>query len=101
MSPVERLDHVGVTVDDLEAATAFFLKLGIEQERKSQIVEGDWVDSVVGRHGVRAEVVMLQAPNGGGTRLELKQVSQTRRRTRTASCASQPAGTAQHSLRSR
>ena len=68
MSPVQRFDHVGVIVDDLEAVTAFFLKLGLEQEGHSQIVEGDWVDTVVGLHDVRAEVVMMQAPTGRGSR---------------------------------
>jgi catechol 2,3-dioxygenase-like lactoylglutathione lyase family enzyme len=73
VSPVQRFDHVGVTVDDLEAVTAFFLKLGLEQEGQPQIVEGDWVDTVVGIHDVRAEVVMLQAPNGS-TKLELSKL---------------------------
>lgn len=68
MSPVQRFDHVGITVDDLEAVTAFFLALGLEREG-SAIVEGDWVDTVVGLDEVRAEIVMLQAPDGG-TRLE-------------------------------
>ena len=70
MARVERFDHVGVTVDDLEAVTAFFLNLGLEQEGQSQIVEGDWVDRVVGLNDVRVEVVMLRAPDGG-TKLEL------------------------------
>jgi catechol 2,3-dioxygenase-like lactoylglutathione lyase family enzyme len=70
MARVERFDHVGVTVDDLEAVTAFFLNLGLEQEGQSQIVEGDWVDTVVGLNDVRVEVVMLRAHNGG-TKLEL------------------------------
>jgi len=68
MSPVQRFDHVGITVDDLEAVTAFFLELGLEREG-SAIVEGDWVDTVVDLDDVRAEIVMLQAPDGG-TRLE-------------------------------
>ena len=70
MARVERFDHVGVTVGDLEAVTAFFLKLGLEQEGQSQIVEGEWLDRVVGLNDVRVEVVMLRAPNGG-TKLEL------------------------------
>jgi catechol 2,3-dioxygenase-like lactoylglutathione lyase family enzyme len=70
MARVERFDHVGVTVDDLEAVTAFFLNMGLEQEGQPQIVEGEWVDRVVGLNDVRVEVVMLRAPNGG-TKLEL------------------------------
>lgn len=70
MARVERFDHIGVTVGDLEAVTAFFLKLGLEQEGQSQIAEGEWLDRVVGLNDVRVEVVMLRAPNGG-TKLEL------------------------------
>jgi catechol 2,3-dioxygenase-like lactoylglutathione lyase family enzyme len=70
MARVERFDHVGVTVDDLEAVTAFFLNMGLEQEGPSTIVEGEWLERVVGLSDVRVEVVMLRAPNGG-TKLEL------------------------------
>jgi catechol 2,3-dioxygenase-like lactoylglutathione lyase family enzyme len=28
---VERMDHVGVVVDDLEAAVGFFVELGLER----------------------------------------------------------------------
>jgi catechol 2,3-dioxygenase-like lactoylglutathione lyase family enzyme len=64
-----RLDHVGVVVDDLDAAAAFFLALGFEREGGG-LVEGEVVDKVVGLDGVRAEVVMVRAPDGSG-KLEL------------------------------
>lgn len=70
MSPVRRFDHVGVTVDDLQAVTAFFLKLGLELEGASQIVEGEFLDTVIGIPDARTEIVMLRVPDGG-TRLEL------------------------------
>jgi hypothetical protein len=44
---IERMDHVGVVVDDLEAAIAFFVELGMELEGEAP-VEGGWVDRVVG-----------------------------------------------------
>jgi hypothetical protein len=50
---VRSLDHVGVVVDDLEAAIAFFVDLGLERE-EAGTVEGEWVDKVVGLDGVRA-----------------------------------------------
>jgi catechol 2,3-dioxygenase-like lactoylglutathione lyase family enzyme len=56
-------------VDDLPAATEFFFQLGLEPQGEGQ-VEGDWVDRVVGLEGVRAEIAMLQTPDGHG-RLEL------------------------------
>ena len=67
--PVLRLEHVGVVVDDLEAATAFFAALGLEVAGEAT-VEGDLVDRINGLEGVRADVVMLRTPEGD-TQLEL------------------------------
>ena len=66
---VQRMDHVGVVVDDLAAATAFFVELGLELQGGGT-VEGDWVDRIVGLEGVRSEIAMMQTPDGHG-RLEL------------------------------
>jgi catechol 2,3-dioxygenase-like lactoylglutathione lyase family enzyme len=66
---VRRMDHVGLVVDDLAAATAFFVELGLELQGEA-LVEGGWVDGVVGLEGVRAEIAMVETPDGHG-RLEL------------------------------
>ena len=66
---IRRMDHVGIVVDDLAAATEFFVELGLELQGEAR-VEGRWVDRVVGLDGVRAEIAMLQTPDGHG-RLEL------------------------------
>ncbi|WP_424347243.1 VOC family protein [Kocuria sp. CH-021] len=66
---IQRMDHVGVVVGDLEAAVAFFLDLGMELEGRAPI-EGQWVDRVSGLEGVRVDVAMLRTPDGHG-RLEL------------------------------
>jgi catechol 2,3-dioxygenase-like lactoylglutathione lyase family enzyme len=66
---IERMDHVTVVVDDLEAATAFFVELGMEVEGKAS-VEGESVDRVCGLDGVRADIAMVKTPDGHG-RLEL------------------------------
>jgi catechol 2,3-dioxygenase-like lactoylglutathione lyase family enzyme len=63
------MDHVGIVVDDLAAATAFFVELGLRPHGEGQ-VEGDWVDRIVGLDGVRAELAMMETPDGHG-RLEL------------------------------
>jgi catechol 2,3-dioxygenase-like lactoylglutathione lyase family enzyme len=68
---IKRMDHVGIVVDDLAAATEFFVELGLERQGGAS-VEGDWVDRVVGLEGVRAEIAMLQAPDGH-SRVELSQ----------------------------
>ena len=66
---IQWLDHVGVVVDDLAAATGFFVGLGLELLGEEP-VEGSWVDRVVGLDGVRADIAVVQTPDGHG-RLEL------------------------------
>jgi catechol 2,3-dioxygenase-like lactoylglutathione lyase family enzyme len=66
---IKRMDHVGIVVDDLAGATEFFVELGLELQGEGS-VEGGWVDRVVGLEGVRAEIAMLQTPDGHG-RVEL------------------------------
>jgi catechol 2,3-dioxygenase-like lactoylglutathione lyase family enzyme len=60
---IQRMDHVGIVVDDLRAATAFFVELGLEVEGEAS-VQGGWVDRVVGLEGVRAEFAMMETPDG-------------------------------------
>ena len=66
---VLRLDNVGVVVDDLEAATAFFVELGLEVDGEGS-VEGPWVDRCIGLEHARADIVMVKTPDGH-SRLEL------------------------------
>ena len=66
---IRRMDHVGIVVDDLAAAIAFFTELGLELEGEMP-VEGRWVDRVVGLDGVRVDIAMMRTPDGHG-RLEL------------------------------
>jgi catechol 2,3-dioxygenase-like lactoylglutathione lyase family enzyme len=71
---LRRLDHVGVVVDDLEAAIAFFAELGKELEGEAQ-VEGAWVDGLSALDGTRADIAMMRTPDGHG-RLELTKYEQ-------------------------
>ena len=66
---IQRMDDVGIVVDDLEAATAFFVELGMKLEGEAP-VEGRWVDRVVGLDDVRVDISMMRTPDGHG-RLEL------------------------------
>jgi catechol 2,3-dioxygenase-like lactoylglutathione lyase family enzyme len=63
------MDHIGIVVDDLAAATEFFVELGLEL-RGEALVEGRVVDRIVGLEGVRTEVAFMRTPDGHG-RLEL------------------------------
>jgi len=66
---IQRMDHVSVVVDDLEAAKAYFVELGMELEGEAPI-EGPSVDRVNGLEGVRVDIAMMRVPDGDG-RLEL------------------------------
>jgi catechol 2,3-dioxygenase-like lactoylglutathione lyase family enzyme len=66
---IQRLDHVSVVVDDLEAAKAFFVDLGMELEGEAPI-EGPSVDRLNGLDGIRVNIAMMRTPDGHG-RLEL------------------------------
>jgi catechol 2,3-dioxygenase-like lactoylglutathione lyase family enzyme len=69
MGQLRAFDHVGITVADLDAATAFFVGLGLEVEGRT-FVEGEFIDTVCGIPDCRTEIVMLRPP-GGGTAVEL------------------------------
>jgi catechol 2,3-dioxygenase-like lactoylglutathione lyase family enzyme len=66
---IRRMDNVGIVVDDLPAAIAFFVELGLELEGEA-LVEGQWADRVVGLDGIRVNIAMLRTPDGH-SRLEL------------------------------
>ena len=67
--PVQRLDNVGIVVDDLPATIAFFRELGLEIEGQTT-VEGAWAEHVTGLSDMRCEIVMMRTPDGHG-RLEI------------------------------
>jgi catechol 2,3-dioxygenase-like lactoylglutathione lyase family enzyme len=62
---IQRMDNVLIVVDDLEAAIAFFVELGMELEGETT-VEGQWVDRTVGLDGVRSDIAMMRTPDGHG-----------------------------------
>ncbi len=69
MSPIRRFDHIGITVRDLEPVTAFFVGMGLETEGRT-VLEGEFLDTVIGIRDSLTEIVMLRPP-GGGTGVEL------------------------------
>jgi len=66
---VKRMDNVGIVVEDLDAAIAFFNELGLTLEGRMPI-EGDWSGRVTGVRGQRVEIAMMCTPDGH-SRLEL------------------------------
>jgi catechol 2,3-dioxygenase-like lactoylglutathione lyase family enzyme len=69
---IKRMDHVGVVVDDLQAALAFFVELGMERVGGVMPVEGRWVDGVVGLENVQVDIAFVRTPDGH-SQLELTQ----------------------------
>lgn len=60
---IQRMDNVGIVVDDLNAAVDYFTALGMELEGRTP-VEGDWADKTVGLDGIRSEIAMMRTPDG-------------------------------------
>lgn len=66
---VKRMDNVGIVVEDLDAAIAFFLDLGLTLEGRAK-VEGEWAGRVTGLGDQEVEIAMMKTPDGH-SRLEL------------------------------
>ena len=66
---LKRMDNVLVVVDDLEAAKAFFIELGLKLEGETT-VEGPLVSRLIGLNDVRATLAMMRTPDGQGIELD-------------------------------
>jgi catechol 2,3-dioxygenase-like lactoylglutathione lyase family enzyme len=66
---LKRMDNVGIVVESLDAAIAFFSELGLRLEGRA-MVEGEWAGRVTGLGSQRVEIAMLVTPDGH-SRLEL------------------------------
>src|SRR3954468_24069827 len=66
---LKRMDNVLIVVDDLEAAKAFFIELGLSLEGETT-VEGPSVGSLIGLEDVRATLAMMRTPAGQGIKLD-------------------------------
>ena len=66
---VKRMDNVLIVVDDLEAAKAFFIELGLKLEGETK-VEGPLVGRLIGLKDVRATLAMMRTPDGQGIELD-------------------------------
>lgn len=66
---VQRMDNVGIVVEDLKAAIDFFTELGLELQNQ-MLIEGKWADRVVGLDGQQCNIAMMVTPDGH-SKLEL------------------------------
>ena len=72
---LKKIDHINISVTDLESSKKFFIDLLGFKLEKEGILEGEWIDNVVGLPKVRAKYVQLSL-NEFGTNLELIQYYQ-------------------------
>ena len=66
---LQRMDNVGIVVEDLDATIEFFRELGLELEGRA-MVEGEWAGRVTGLGDQRVEIAMMRTPDGH-SRLEI------------------------------
>jgi catechol 2,3-dioxygenase-like lactoylglutathione lyase family enzyme len=66
---VQRMDNVGIVVENLETAVEFFRALGLELEGQA-MADGEWAGRVTGLGEQRVEIAMMRTPDGH-SRLEL------------------------------
>lgn len=59
------MDNVGIVVDDMDAAVAFFVEIGLRLEGRGTF-EGPWMDRTIALPGARCEIAMLRMPDGHG-----------------------------------
>jgi catechol 2,3-dioxygenase-like lactoylglutathione lyase family enzyme len=68
---LQRIDHVNIVVDDLEAMTAFYRDVLGMHVAKEVTIGGPWIQAVTGLQTVEADVVYLEADSGAGLELIL------------------------------
>ena len=66
---VKRMDNVGIVVESLDTAIAFFTELGLKLQGRGMI-EGEWAGRVTGLGTQQVEIAMMVTPDGH-SRLEL------------------------------
>jgi catechol 2,3-dioxygenase-like lactoylglutathione lyase family enzyme len=66
---LKRMDNVGIVVESLDTAIAFFTELGLTLEGRATI-EGDWAGRVTGLGEQHVEAAVMVTPDGH-SRLEL------------------------------
>ena len=67
---IRAIDHINIVVADLERSVAFYTEvLGFAKQREA-VLEGEWIDRIVGLQGVKGRVVYVVAP-AGEPRIEL------------------------------
>src|SRR5436190_20704047 len=60
---IQRIDHIGVVVNDLAAAKEFFVDFGFKVQGEAE-EQSELLDKVTGIKNSKSQIIFLEAPNG-------------------------------------
>ena len=66
------IDHINIVVADLARSVKFYTELLGFRKTHDVVMEGDWIEAIIGLKGVKGLVAFVELP-GGGPRIELLQ----------------------------
>jgi catechol 2,3-dioxygenase-like lactoylglutathione lyase family enzyme len=66
---IERIDHINLVVDDMQAAIGFYCDLLGMRLTKQATIGGPWIDAMTGLSAVEADVAFVELPDGPGIEL--------------------------------
>jgi len=69
---IRSIDHINLVVADLERSVAFYTEVLGFRKTQDVVMEGDWIEEIIGLRGVKGLVAFVEPP-GGGVRIELLQ----------------------------
>ena len=70
---IRGIDHINIVVADLARAVAFYTEVLGFVKTTDVVMEGDWIEEIIGLKGVKGLVAFVELPGGGGPRIELLQ----------------------------
>lgn len=70
---IRGIDHINVVVADLARSVAFYTEVLGFRKTADVVMEGDWIEAIIGLKGVKGLVAFVELPGGGGPRIELLQ----------------------------
>lgn len=69
---IRGLDHINIVVADLDRSVKFYTEVLGFRKTADVMMEGDWIEAIIGLRGVKGLVTFVEAP-AGGLRIELLQ----------------------------
>jgi glyoxylase I family protein len=70
---IRGIDHLNIVVADLARSVTFYTQLLGFRKTTDVVMEGDWIEEIIGLKGVKGLVAFVELPDGGGPRIELLQ----------------------------